>query len=264
MSINPTTTRGQTEGPLGFPMLDRQARALDARLRQLPADAAHAYRRCTLSAGTPELLADERADVSWITAEAPDRAGDIVRAAGMDDSQFALNPVVTLNHDYDRPPVGRSLWRKQVRAGALHGVRAKTLYPPRPEKWSQAVWPPDDAFQLVKAGLLLGKSVGFLPVKVRTPTDEEIRKQPEMGRVRYIIEEWLLLEYACCYLPAQPNAVVEQVSKCYPAAARPCLVPFTPLEEYEAALHRRLDALDLRALSSQVVDDLFFRLRGAV
>jgi len=32
----------------------------------------------------------------------------------MDDSQFALNPIVTLNHDYSMPPVGRSLWRKFV------------------------------------------------------------------------------------------------------------------------------------------------------
>ena len=28
-----------------------------------------------------------------------------------------------------------------------------------------------------------------------------------------VVEEWLLLEYACCYLPMQPNSVVEQVLK---------------------------------------------------
>jgi len=72
---------------------------------------------------------------------------------------------------------------------------------------------PDTAFELVKADLLRGKSIGFFPVKVRTPTAAEISERPAWRHVRYIIEEWLLAEYACCYLPVQPHAVVEQVSK---------------------------------------------------
>jgi hypothetical protein len=35
----------------------------------------------------------------------------------MNDSQFALNPIVTLNHNYGAPPIGRSLWRKFVKNG---------------------------------------------------------------------------------------------------------------------------------------------------
>ena len=71
----------------------------------------------------------------------------------------------------------------------------------------------DVAFTLVQAGLLRGKSIGFLPLQARRPTEAEIANQPALGQVRFIIEKWLLLEYACVFLPAQQNAVVEAVSK---------------------------------------------------
>jgi hypothetical protein len=124
----------------------------------------------------------------------------------MDDSHFALNPLVTLNHNYAEPPVGRSLWRKRVQEGALVGIKAKTHYPTRPADWSAGAWPPDVAFDLLQSGLLLGKSIGFLPLKVREPNAHE-------KGARLVVEEWLLLEYACCYLPMQPNSVVEQILK---------------------------------------------------
>ena len=154
-----------TEGPFGLPMKDAQAKALEERLRALPRDDdAYALRRCSFERGVSELQPGERADVSWITEESPDRLGDIVIAAGMDDSHFQLNPIVTLNRAYDEPPVGRSLWRRKSRDGALHGVKAKTQYPARPNGWIMNDWPPDLAFELVKAGLLLGKSIGFIPL----------------------------------------------------------------------------------------------------
>src|SRR5207247_4787806 len=183
-----------TEGPHGLPMRDKQAQALEARLKSLPKDEAFAFRRLSLGRGLSELQPGERADVSWITEESPDRLGDIVLAAGMDDSHYQLNPIVTLNHAYDQPPVGRSLWRRKARDGALKGVQAKTHYPPRPGGWTLSDWPPDLAFELVKAGLLRGKSIGFIPLKLRTPTANEIEQNPAMADVRYIIEEWLLAE----------------------------------------------------------------------
>jgi hypothetical protein len=135
----------------------------------------------------------------------------------MDDSHFQLNPIVTLNHCYHQPPVGKSLWRRRVKEGSLRGVKAKTQYPARPANWTQPEWLPDYAYELVKADLLRGKSIGFFPLKVRTPTSEEIADNAQLAQVRFIIEEWLLAEYACCFLPMQPHAVVEQVSKSVPA-----------------------------------------------
>src|SRR5689334_4007450 len=126
---------GPTEGPLGFPMLDRQARALDALLKTLPKAPEYAYRKAVVGRGPTELAAGERADVSWISTEDPDRGGDVVSARGMNDSQFRANPIVTLNHAYWAPPVGKSLWRKVARDGELKGIKAKTQYPSRPADW---------------------------------------------------------------------------------------------------------------------------------
>ena len=123
------------EGPLGFPMPDRAAQALDAILRRLPANDDHSYRHALVTRSPTELNPGERSDVSWISTESVDRVGDVVVARGMDDTQFRLNPLVTLGHDYDLPAVGRSAWRRRVSDGPLVGIKAKTVYPPRPDAW---------------------------------------------------------------------------------------------------------------------------------
>jgi hypothetical protein len=212
----------ECEGPFGLPMKDKQARALEEKLKSLPKDDAFGLRRCSSERGVTEVLPEGRCEVSWITAEAPDRVGDVVLASGMDDSHYQLNPIVTLNHSYEQPPVGRSLWRRKVREGSLAGVKAKTVYPPRPASWSGA-WPPDHAFELIQAGLLRGKSIGFFPLKLRPPSAEELERLPGYKGVRYVIEEWLLAEYACCVLPMQPYAVVAEVCKALPEPVREAL-----------------------------------------
>ncbi|MCC6420971.1 MAG: hypothetical protein IT429_22270 [Gemmataceae bacterium] len=266
-----------TEGPFGIPMRDHQARALDAVVRGLPHEEPYEPRTALVAKGPSELLPGERADVSWISEESIDRQGEIVRAAGMDDSHFRLNPIVTMQHAYWMPPVGRSLWRRRVKDGTLSGIKAKTQYPARPASWpADAHWPPDVAFTLVQQGLLRGKSIGLLPTKARRPTDEEVQRDPALAKVRFVIEKWVLLEYACVYLPAQQNAVVEAVSKGlrlpeeFRAAMRlelpsgAGIVPFTPLEELEKALRRAVRALDLSAIISRAVRDGCERARGRV
>jgi hypothetical protein len=263
-----------TEGPLGFPMPDRAAKVLDETLKKLPHDAAHDYRRITLGAGVSELQAGERADVSWISEEAPDRYGEIVVAAGMDDSQFALNPIVTLQHAYAMPPVGRSVWRRRVREGALRGVKAKTHYPPRPDGWTADDWPADYAWQLIQADLMRGKSIGFLPLQVHAPTEAEVRKRPELKDVHQIIDRWLLLEYACCFLPVQPNCLIEQVAKALdrplPESIQKALglaappLPFTPLAEVEKAVQRRVQGLDMNRLIDQAVERVCSQALGRI
>lgn len=266
-----------TEGPFGIPMRDRQALALDELVRGLPREEPYEPRKALVEKAPSELLPGERADVSWISEESVDRQGEIVLATGMDDSHFKLNPLVTLQHAYWMPPVGRSLWRRRVRDGELAGIKAKTQYPQRPEAWpGDCHWPPDVAFTLVQSGLLRGKSIGFLPTKARRPTDEEIAANPAMGRVRFIVEKWVLLEYACVYLPAQQHAVVEAVSKGLPLPeefrsamgvelpAPAPVVPFTPLGEVEKALQRAVANLDLRGLVEKAVREGWERARGRV
>ena len=124
-------THYDTEGPLGIPMRDAQARLLDSLLKALPAEDRQLVRTVTPKAPT-EVMDGERADVSWITTEEIDREQEIVVARGMNDSHFKLNPIVTMQHCYHIPPVGKSLWRKRAKDGPLVGIKAKTQYPPKP------------------------------------------------------------------------------------------------------------------------------------
>jgi hypothetical protein len=217
----------------------------------------------------------------------------------MNDSQFKLNPIVTMQHAYYLPPVGKSLWRKVVRDGDKPGVKAKTVYPPRPAGWPQEKdWPADIALSLVQADLLRGKSIGFLPTKIHTPKASEIeaRGWPEVDTV---IDEWILLEYACTFLPAQQEAIVEAVSKSEVKlpeeilkalgqdpetfktlvtqalelaqqkpltthGSPPTLTRFTPLDEIEKAMLRKLNSLDVHSLADKAARDALDRLRGRV
>jgi hypothetical protein len=190
-------------GPLGTAVTEAGARELEAIVKSLPVEL-RAPRRA-LAPGGPGLGAEARAETSWISTVAIDRHGDVVLPGGMDDRHYAANPVVTWNHDTARPPAGRSAWRRVTSAGVL----ARTVYPARPaELDGTAAWTPDLAWALVRAGLLVGKSIGFLATKTRAATAAEIRARPELARARQVISEWLLLEYACVFLPANPETLV--------------------------------------------------------
>jgi Saccharopine dehydrogenase NADP binding domain len=56
----------------------------------------------------------------------PGRYEHIVFAMGLSDRQVAMNPIVTLNHDYTRPPIGRSLGRKFVKDGVVRGSNRRS------------------------------------------------------------------------------------------------------------------------------------------
>jgi hypothetical protein len=279
---------GPAEGPLGFPMPDKLARALDALLKSLPRSPEYEYRHLVTAQAPTEVMPGERTDVSWISTEAPDRAGDVVIARGMNDGQFQANPIVTLGHAYYLPPVGRSLWRKRVSDGPRVGIKAKTQYPPRPAAWpADNAWPPDQVLALIQAGLLQGKSIGFLPLKVHTPDEQEIKKNDWPGDVRLVIDEWLLLEYACVFLPANQDALVESVAKggldlpddflralgidgplvtraTTPAPLENRVIPFTPLGEVERAVRQQIEAIDFTALAERTIADTWDRARGRV
>ena len=270
---------GTTIGPLNFPQSDRAASALDAVLRSLPKTPEYEYRKAISAKAPTELNPGERSDVSWITTESVDRMGEVVLARGMDDSQFAGNPLVTLGHAYWLPPVGRSLWRKRTRDGNLVGVKAKTQYPPRPEAWPAGdPWPPDKVLALVQAGLLQGKSIGFLPTKVHIPDEKEVRRNGWGEQVSLVIDEWLLLEYACVFLPANQDALVEAVSKGsvdVPSELLDALglnalqapsrtIVFTPWEEVECAVARRVEAIDFLTLAQQALQRGLDRVRGRI
>jgi hypothetical protein len=269
---------GPTIGPLNFPQTDRAARALVTLLRALPHTKEYEYRKAVSAKAPTELNPGERSDVSWISTESVDRTGEVVVARGMNDAQFQGNPLVTLGHAYWLPPVGKSLWRRRVKDGSLVGIKAKTQYPPRPDGWpAEDAWVPDKVLALVQAGLLQGKSIGFLPTKVHIPDEKEVRKNGWPEQVSLVIDEWLLLEYACVFLPANQDALVEAVSKgtmpgdflaaCGVADSyqpSPTPLGFTPWEEIEKAIARQVATIDFEAMAGDVVRDAFDRARGRV
>jgi hypothetical protein len=260
-------TYGATLGPLGFPMADKQARALDLLLRSLPRGREYDYRKQVAAKAPTELNPGERSDVSWISTESVDRCGEVVIAKGMNDGQFQSNPLVTLGHAYDLPPVGRSLWRKRVKDGggehALVGVKAKTRYPERPDSWPASdSWPPDRVFSLVQAGLLHGKSIGFLPTQAHFADAQEAEARGWPAGT-LVFDEWLLLEYAVCSLPANQDALVEQVSK-GSLDAPPAVASFTALSEVERAVEVRLQQIDFARLAEQRVGQVYDARRGRV
>ena len=274
---------GNTLGPLGFPQPDKQARVLDTLLKSLPRTKEYEFRHALTTKAPTELNPGERSDVSWISTESVDRAGEVVVARGMNDSQFAQNPLVTLGHAYWMPPVGKSLWRKRVKDGELVGIKAKTRYPERPGSWPEGEpWPPDKVLALVQAGLLQGKSIGFLPTKVHVPDEKEVKKNGWPNSVGLVIDEWLLLEYACVFLPANQDALVEAVSKGLevPAAVLRAMgvaecgmgnsergaegVRFVALSEIEKAVVAAVRGVDVEAVVRGVVEGAWDRVRGRV
>jgi hypothetical protein len=243
-----------TEGPLGFPLTDKQARNIEAILKLLPRSKEFEYKKTIFVKAPTELNPGERSDVSWISTEAPDRYGHIITAKGMNDSQFALNPIVTLNHDYQSPPIGRSLWRKFVKDGQQRGIKAKTQYPSKPADWKDAsmgAWMPDKVFAQIQAGLLNAKSIGWLPTKAHFADAKEVANNswPEGALV---VEEWLLVEYAVGTIPVNPETVVDTVSKTI-VLANPA-IGFTALDVLEKCIADRIQSIDLNKIANEVID----------
>jgi hypothetical protein len=209
---------GLVEGPWGARVPEAVARALDKQRRELPAEFRDSLQRFTCK-GTAMALGDRQED-SWISTDTIDRQGDVVLPLGMDDRAFALNPVVTWQHAYDQPPVGLSLWRRLANRSVGQGILARTRYPMRPATFGRdQPWLPDMAWNLLRQGLLAGKSIGFVPIKVRPPTPDDLRRRPDWAGARRVITDWLLVEYACVTLPANPETLLSQVVPTAPLAS---------------------------------------------
>jgi len=254
---------GTTLGPIGTPMTDDQAYRLEALMDRIEDPT---LKRYTVAEALRDLSDGERADVSWISTQAVDRQRDVVLAAGMDDSHFRMNPVVTLNHNYNVQPVGKSAWRKRMSEPDKPGVIAKTVYPPRPTEWT-GEWATDQALALIRAGLLGAKSVGFITLESRPPSVAELKVHPEWANVRRIVSKWLLLEYCCTWLPVQQEAVVAACSKSFAdllqineiPTAEP-IVTFLTLKEAKAAAFASLESIDTTA----IVNGAIAKRRGQV
>lgn len=122
---------GAATGSLSFPQTDRHA-------FPLAANAADNYRKLALPAAVSEVSPGDRADVSWISTEDPDRDREVLLSKGMNDTHFAMNPVITIKQLYNQPPVSKFIVDRAIRQSGAHVERPAARGRPlsSPPSWS--------------------------------------------------------------------------------------------------------------------------------
>lgn len=217
---------------LGFPVPDKIAKTIEDAHKALPSDVRdlfHAsikdasgtqhsidgYCRKVMTPKSVDFNDGERADVSVITSDAVDADREIVAPEGLDWSIFQKSPAVALDHNYTIPRVGKCLWIKTATLddGAT-AWKAKTAFTPRPSDYpSDQEWLPETAWFYVREGCLPAKSIGFIPMSIKSITADDIRQNPKMKDAKYVINKAMVLEYSVCMLGANPDSLVEACGK---------------------------------------------------
>ena len=170
--MNFIKTFGDCSGPLDFPMSTEDARELEKKLDS----GEWSPIRIQKSNAFESVLVGERSEISIISDESLDRDGEIIDPQSINFKKFQGNPIVAWNHNYEIPPLGKSLWQKLCTGGIW---KAKTQYASRPESLPKdSSWFPDSVFHLIKSGTLNAKSIGGA-VKWREVTKEDIDKNPK-------------------------------------------------------------------------------------
>jgi HK97 family phage prohead protease len=159
-------------------------------------------RRKTFGAET-EALADKRQIWVICSTEQVDRSGDVVVQSGIDVTNFSGTRTVLWNHDQDQP-IARC-----VEIGIKSGLLRALVEFPEPGISAKS----DEIYGLVKAGIINGVSIGFIPLDAE-PVD---KKNPRKG-LRF--EKCELLEFSLVSVPANPGAIITQRSLKPKAAPR--------------------------------------------
>ncbi len=135
--------------------------------------------------------------------ETVDRMGDIIRVKGWDLKSYRRNPVILWAHDgRSVPPIGTGVARKAEVAGGKPALLMDVTFA------AADVHPfAESVFQLVKAGVLRGNSVGFRPQETRRPETEDERTRLGLGEYGVEFLKAELLEDSVVSVPANPSAV---------------------------------------------------------
>lgn len=145
---------------------------------------------------------EERVVQFRFTDTTVDRDGDVIKSSGVDLSQYKQEPVVLLQHESRKFPVGRTLkvkYRKEE-----NDIVGWILF------FDNEIDPTglsDATFRMVDNGALNTGSIGFEaePKDVRKPSPEE-REQYGMGDYGLVFDKITLLEFSIVTIPANPNA----------------------------------------------------------
>lgn len=151
-----------------------------------------------------QVNSGKREVIACISSDCIDRDSEVVSPSGIKRKNFAGNPVVMVNHDYQTLPVGKALWVKP----SGNQVLAKYYISDKTEMAR-------DVFGLLQDKVLNAHSIGFQSLKASAPTTKEINGRPDLKQARLIHREWELLEFSIVGIPCNPQALTLAVSKGY-------------------------------------------------
>lgn len=143
----------------------------------------------------------ERSVLFTISKEVVDRDGDILRASGVDFSNYMKNPVFLSFHNSREFPLGKvtKFWVEGNEVKAIVYFPTLEELSSNPEQASEKAKLVDFTYHCYKTGMLNAVSVGFIPVEwIETENGYDILK-------------WELLEFSAVAVPANQDAIAEAV-----------------------------------------------------
>lgn len=136
-----------------------------------------------------------------ISKEVEDRDGDILRANGVDFTNYMKNPVFLSFHNSREFPLGKvtKFWVEGNSVKAIVYFPTLEELSSNPEQPSEKAKLVDFCFHCYKTGMLNAVSVGFIPLEWT---------ESEKG---FDITKWELLEFSAVAVPANQDAIAEAV-----------------------------------------------------
>ena len=143
----------------------------------------------------------ERSVLFTISKEVVDRDGDILRAGGVDFTNYMKNPVFLSFHNSREFPLGKvtKFWVDGNTVKAIVYFPTLEELSTDPTQASEKAKLVDFTYHCYKTGMLNAVSVGFIPLEWT---------ESENG---YDIIKWELLEFSAVAVPANQDAIAEAV-----------------------------------------------------
>ena len=143
----------------------------------------------------------ERSVLFTISKEVVDRDGDILRASGVDFSNYMKNPVFLSFHNSREFPLGKVIkfWVEGNEVKAIVYFPTLEELSTDPNNASEKAKLVDFTYHCYKTGMLNAVSVGFIPIEwIETENGYDILK-------------WELLEFSAVAVPANQDAIAQAV-----------------------------------------------------
>lgn len=143
----------------------------------------------------------ERSVLFTISKEVVDRDGDILRASGVDFSNYMKNPVFLSFHNSREFPLGKvtKFWVEGNEVKAIVYFPTLEELSTDPNNASEKAKLVDFTYHCYKTGMLNAVSVGFIPLEwIETENGFDILK-------------WELLEFSAVAVPANQDAIAQAV-----------------------------------------------------